>query len=248
MKRRNFWLRVLSLLAFFAVWQAVAAVLDRPLLPTPLQVLGNFGSHTATGELPWHLAITLARVAVSFLVAMAVGVAVGIVMGRSKRIDSALDGVLILALNIPALVTIILCYIWFGLTEIAVIIAVALNKIPTVVVTIREGARAVDRDLMQVADVFRIGRLKTLRRVYLPQLYPYAMAAARSGLALIWKIVLVAELLGRSSGVGFQLGIFFQFFDITSLLAYTLAFAAVIFAIEGVIMRPIDRHIARWRT
>ena len=90
-------------------------------------------------------------------------------MGRSNRIDSALDGVLILALNIPALVTIILCYIWFGLTEAAVIVAVALNKIPTVVVTIREGARAVDRDLMQVADVFRIDRFKTLRRVYLPQ-------------------------------------------------------------------------------
>lgn len=247
-KRRDPWLRVLSLLAFFIVWQVVAVIMNRPLLPTPLQVLENLGYHTGTGELLSHLVITLARVLVSFLVAMAIGIAVGIMMGRSDRIDSAFDGVLILALNIPAMVTIILCYIWFGLTEVAAVIAVAINKIPTVVVTIREGARAVDRDLLQVADAFQIGRFRTLRRVYLPQLYPYVMAAARSGLALIWKIVLVVELLGRSSGIGFQLGIFFQFFDITSLLAYTLAFAGVILAIEATIMRPIDRRIARWRT
>jgi NitT/TauT family transport system permease protein len=236
-----------SMFVFFAGWQVVAAVMDRPLLPTPLEVLENLGYHTASGELPWHMAVTLARVLASFVVAMAVGIAVGIAMGRSNRIDSALDGVLILMLNIPALVTIILCYLWFGLTEIATVVAVAINKIPTVVVTVREGARAIDRELIQVADAFQIGRRRTLNRVYLPQLYPYAMAAARSGLALIWKIVLVAELLGRSNGVGFQLGIFFQFFDITSILAYTLAFAMVIFIIEAVFMRPIDRRIARWR-
>jgi NitT/TauT family transport system permease protein len=152
---------------------------------------------------------------------------------------------LVLGLNIPALVTIILCYIWFGLTEAAAVTAVALNKIPTVVVTVREGARAVDPELMEVARVYRVGPLRTLMRVYLPQLYPYLMAAARSGLALIWKIVLVVELLGRSNGVGFQIGTYFQFFDITSILAYTLAFAGVILIIEASAVRPLERHLSR---
>ena len=73
------------------------------------------------------------------------------------------------------------------------------------------------------------------------------MAAARGGLALIWKIVLVVELLGRSDGVGFQLGTFFQFFDITSILAYTLAFAAVVLTVEAMMMRPLDHQVSRWR-
>lgn len=246
-KWRDPWLRVASLLAFFCLWQVIAVIANRTLLPTPLQVLENLSYHMGSGELLWHLAITLARVMISFAVAMVIGIAVGVLMGRSDRIDSAFDSILILALNIPALVTIILCYMWFGLTEIAAVIAVAINKIPTVVVTIREGARAVNRELLQVADAFQISRIRTLHRVYLPQLYPYVMAAARSGLALIWKIVLVVELLGRSNGVGFQLGIFFQFFDITSLLAYTLAFAGVILAIEAMVLRPLDRRIGRWR-
>ena len=241
-------LRSLSLLGFVALWQVAAWVAASDLLPTPAAVLSSLWGHARSGEIGYHLQITLARVAVSFLIAMAVGTAVGILMGRSGRLDATLDGVLVLGLNIPALVTIILCYVWFGLTEVAAILAVSINKIPTVVVTVREGARAVDRNLMEVAKVYRVGRLTTLFKVYLPQLYPYLMAAARSGLALIWKIVLVVELLGRSNGVGFQLGKYFHFFDIESILAYTLTFAAVIMLVEAVGMRPLERRFTRWRT
>ncbi len=229
-------------------WQVIAALVAEPLFPTPLTVLYRLWEFLTVGQLLHHLGITLARVAASFAIAMAIGAAIGIIMGRFQRLDATLDGVLVLALNIPALVTIFLCYIWFGLNEVAAVIAVALNKIPTVVVTVREGARAVDRQLMQVAEVFQVSGWRTLRQVYLPQLYPYLIAAARSGLALIWKIVLVVELLGRSDGVGFQLGTYFQFFDITSILAYTLAFAAVVLAAEAVFMRPLERRLVRWRT
>lgn len=204
--------------------------------------------HLAHGDLLFHLSATLARVAAAFGVAMVVGAIVGIVMGRWRRADFALDGMLVLGLNIPALVIIILCYIWFGLTEAAAILAVSINKIPTVAVTMREGARAVDRQLMEVATAFDLPPGRTLRKVYLPQLYPYFMAAARSGLALTWKVVLVVELLGRSNGVGFQLGLFFQLFDIAGILAYTMAFAAVILTLEAALLRPADRHLARWRT
>jgi len=210
-------------------------------------VLSTLWNDLTAGSLLYHLGITLARVAVSFLIAMALGTALGIAMGRYRDLDAALDGLLVLALNIPALVTIILCYIWFGLTETAAVTAVALNKIPTVVVTVREGARAVDRQLMEVAGVYRVSTWRTFVQVYLPQLYPYLMAAARSGLALIWKIVLVVELLGRSNGVGFQLGTFFQFFDITGILAYTFAFAAVVLVVEAILMRPLERRLTRWR-
>ena len=73
------------------------------------------------------------------------------------------------------------------------------------------------------------------------------MATTRSGLALIWKIVLVVELLGRSNGVGFQLHLFFQLFDIASIFAYTLAFVLVIQVLEYGLLQPIERRISRWR-
>jgi NitT/TauT family transport system permease protein len=178
---------------------------------------------------------------------MLIGTAIGLAMGRWRRVDRFFDGWLVLFLNVPALVTIVLCYVWFGLVEAAAIAAVAINKIPTVVVTIREGTRALDRDLLEMAQVFRFGRMKTLRHVMLPALAPFLLAAARSGLALIWKIVLVVELLGRSNGVGFQINVFFQFFDVASILAYTIAFVVVIQMIEWLVLRPIELRSSQWR-
>jgi NitT/TauT family transport system permease protein len=199
------------------------------------------------GRLLNDLGISLARVAASFVLAMAIGSAIGIVMGRSRRIDRLFDLWLILGLNIPALVIILLCYVWIGLGEAAAVIAVALNKVPTCAVILREGARAIDRELLQVADVLRLSWWRRMRKVYLPQLYPYFMSATRAGLALIWKIVLVAELLGRPNGVGFEIGVAFQLFDVTRILAYALAFIAVMLAIETFLVQPFERHVARWR-
>jgi NitT/TauT family transport system permease protein len=178
---------------------------------------------------------------------MSIGTALGILLGRSRLADSLGQPWLVFFLNLPALVTIVLAYIWIGLTEAAAITAVALNKIPNVMVTVREGSRALDTGLLDMAAVFEIPRGRRLRHVILPQLYPYLLAAARSGLALIWKIVLVVELLGRSNGVGFQLGVNFQLFDVTAILAYGIAFIAVVQVIEWGLIQPLERRVARWR-
>lgn len=241
------WARILPVLLFTCVWQVLAITLESKTLPPPSTVLSTLWQELYAGDLLLHLGMTLRRVAISFTAAMLAGVALGMLMGNSKSWDRLLDVFLILALNIPALVIIILCYIWFGLSETAAVIAVSVNKIPMVAISMREGARAVDKSLLQVASVYRLSRRDTFFKVYLPQLTPYLFGSARNGLALIWKIVLVVELLGRSNGVGFQIGSYFHFFDITGILAYTLAFALVIFSIEALLLRPLETHLNRWR-
>lgn len=240
-------IRVCSVVGLIVIWQSVVSLVEPELLPSPLEVINSLWQHSESGELPHHLGITLGRIAISFSIAMVLGSVLGILMGRFRYLDLWLDSLTTLALNIPALVTIILCFIWFGLNEVAALTAVIVNKTPNIAVTLREGARAVDTQLLAVGKAYRLPLTRQLIHVYLPQLYPYFLAAARSGLALVWKIVLVVELLGCSSGVGFQLSLFFQFFDITSVLAYTLAFACIIFAVEAGILRPWERRVLRWR-
>ena len=147
----------------------------------------------------------------------------------------------------PALVVAILCYIWLGLNDFALILAVTINKVPLVAITMREGAAAIQPELLQVAKAFRLSPVTTFRKVFLPQLYPYLMAASRSGLALIWKIVLVFELLGRSNGIGFQLALNFQTLRVDRLLAYAFAFIAIVMIVEAVVTRPLERRSTRWR-
>ena len=238
---------VVSSLLFLALWQGLAWLLASPALPTPGEVFIVLQAEIVTGQLPYHLGVTMARLAVSFVLAMSLGSLLGIFLGQHEKVDRFFDNWLVIFLNIPALVTIILCYVWFGLTEAAAILAVVANKLPNVVVTVREGARALDRDLLEMAQAYRFGRWKTLRHVIWPQLFPYLIGAARTGLALIWKIILVVELLGRSNGMGYQLHLFFQMFIVAAILAYTIAFVTVIQLIEALVLKPLDRHAKRWR-
>lgn len=245
--RSTRFLSSVSLLTLIAIWQGLSAVVETALLPAPMVVLKVLMDSVISGELPYHLGVTLARLAVSFFLAMALGAAIGILLGRRKRLDAFFDNWLVIFLNIPALVTIILCYVWFGLVEAAAILAVVINKLPNVVVTIREGTRALDQDLLEMASSYNFGRIKTLRHVIWPQLYPFLIGAARTGLALIWKIILVVELLGRSNGMGYQLHLYFQMFDVAGILAYTIAFVTVIQLIESTLLKPLDRRAYRWR-
>src|SRR5581483_7740244 len=239
--------RIGSVVLFILVWQVAADAIHSRLLPSASAVFVVLIEESLHGPLLFHLGITLARVAAAFVVAMVVGMAIGIVMGRSRTIDALFDSWLVLLLNLPALVIIVLAYVWFGLTEAAAIGAVAVNKIPNTAVTLREGARTLDRNYSDMAASFHLGRWRTLRHVIMPQLYPYVFAAARSGLALVWKIVLIVELLGRSNGVGFEIQLYFQQFDVTRILAYSIAFMVVIQVIEWAIFQPLERRAGRWR-
>ena len=240
-------LRVISLLAFLAIWWIASLAAGEQMLPAPPTVLAAIIAEARSGALFFHLGMTLARVGLAFTLAMTLGTALGYLMGRVRTADRLGDPWLILLLNLPALVVIVLAYIWAGLTEAAAIAAIAINKLPNAIVTVREGTRALDPKLDEMASVFAFPRWKALRHVVLPQLAPYIAATARSGLALVWKIVLVAELLGRPNGVGFEIGVAFQLFDITRILAYALAFAAVVLAIETLLVQPLERHASRWR-
>jgi NitT/TauT family transport system permease protein len=239
--------RLLSLVALICLWQVAAHFGNPRLLPGPMAVFTTMRSEAASGALFTALGVTLARVVAAFFLAMAAGSAIGYAMARNALVDRVVDPWVIVLLNLPALVIIVLAYIWVGLNEAAAIGAVALNKLPVTVVTIREGVRTLDARLDEMARVFGFSPLKRLAHVVAPQLAPYFAAAARAGLSLVWKIVLVVELMGRPNGVGFEINTAFQLFDVPLLLAYALPFTAIMLIIETLMVQPFERHVSRWR-
>ncbi len=245
--RPRWFISLISILALLSLWWGVAALLQSRLLPSPSEVATVWWSELLSGALLRHLTATMMRVAGAFVVAMLIGTAIGLFLGRQGKANTFFDPWLLFALNLPALVTIVFCYLWIGLTETAAITAVALNKIPNVAVTMREAARALDPALDDVAKVFRFSPWKRFSQIVWPQLEPFVAGAIRNGLALIWKIVLVVELLGRSNGVGFQINLFFGLFDLARILAYALSFMAVVWLIEALLIKPWERRARAWR-
>ncbi|MBV8526005.1 MAG: ABC transporter permease subunit [Acetobacteraceae bacterium] len=231
------------------LWWFVAELADTPrLFPSPAGVIAVWWRELFSGALPANIGITLARVILAFIISMILGTSAGYVTGRSPRVNAWLDPWLIVALNLPVLVVVVLIYIWVGLNETAAILSVVIAKTPAIMVTVREGARSLRPDLEDLARVYRIPPLRRLRAIVLPQLAPFIVAAARAGLSITWKIVLIVELLGRPNGVGFVLNLFFQNFDVAGILAYGLTFAGMMLFAEAALLQRWERRAFAWRS
>jgi len=228
-------------------WQLLSLLFPSRLFPGPIEVATNLADLAVNGKLLPDLGKTLVRAATAFAIAMTLGTGLGIALGRSRVLDRLFSTWVVVGLNVPAIVIAIVLYIWLGLTEFALILAVILNKLPLVVATIREGVRSFDAAYDDLARAFRMPLGRRLRLIFAPQLMPFVLAAARTGLSLVWKIVLVFEVLGSDGGVGFRISVFFQFFDIKGILAYTTAFILVVFAFEYLALRPLEARVLRWR-
>jgi NitT/TauT family transport system permease protein len=239
---------MISLVGLVVLW-AIAAWFgaDPTILPSPAEVWAIMVSETNSGELPLHLIATLRRVALAFSLAMLFGLIIGISMGLNATLNKWFGAWLVVLLNIPALVVIVLCYLWIGLNETAAITAVALNKTAMVAVTIREGVHALDPRLNEMAQSFRMRFASKLRHVILPQLWPFIASSTRNGLAIIWKIVLVVEFLGRSDGVGFQIHLYFQLFETAYVLAYALSFVGIMLVLEYGVIGALEKRATSWR-
>jgi len=247
MRAQHFTDQIVAIVLLLSAWWGISFLADNELIPSPAIVFNAVVIEWQQERLLPSLSITLQRVIISFLFAMLIGGIIGVLMGRFKLLNRLLDPILIILLNIPALVVIILLYIWFGLVEVAAVAAVIINKLPNVAVTLREGGRMFDHELNEMANLYRFSFYKRVVHLWWPQLFPYVMIATRGGLALIWKIVLVVELLGRSDGVGFQLHLAFQLFDVATILAYSFAFIAIVQLIEWFILQPLDSKASRWQ-
>lgn len=247
LRDRTAWAEAASLPLLIVLWQGLAMAVDHRLFPAPFAVLAEMWHLAAERSLLTDLAATLSRAAWAFVASMTLGTLIGAALGRFRMADRLFASWVLIGLNIPAIVVAIACYIWLGLTEFALILAVTINKTPLVAVTLREGVRALDRGYAELAQVYRMGLWRRVRFVIVPQLMPFVLTAARTGLSLIWKIVLVFEVLGSDGGVGFRIGIFFQNFDITGILAYTMAFMALVIAFEYGVMRRLEARILGWR-
>ncbi len=239
-------LRLASYGSLLVLWVLGSRTMGE-ILPGPIEVFTFIGREIENGRLAFHVGITTRRVLIAFTIALTAGVALGALMGRSKRADDLLQGWLIVTLTIPRILLFVVAYLLSGLNDRALIVALVITVLPTIVVTIREGTRALDGGLIEMARAFRRSRLQVWGRVILPQLMPFVVGTARGALALSWKMVVLGELLGRTSGVGYQISFYFQFFNMRGILAYGVTMMALLAFIDLVLMGWVQRRAFRWR-
>jgi NitT/TauT family transport system permease protein len=244
----NTLLRVLSIASLLLIWLLLSALFPPTIVPGPVAVFAAMGENVASGTVFFHLYKTLVRVGLGLILTMILGVGVGTLMGLSKQFEEFLESWVLVGLTIPAIVNSIICLLWFGLNDRAAIVAIGTAAFPAVSISIWQGIKGMDMQLVGMGQAFHLSKSSIVRKVIFPQLLPHILASMRYALGICWKICTTVELIGMSSGVGYQLNYWFGLFSMTQVFAWTLSFLVVMFAIEYLLFKPIEKRLTRWRT
>lgn len=232
---------------FFVVWFVGANYVTDGLLPGPYPTVIEAWDIFVGGEFIENMSVTLRRVAIPFVSSWVAAVAIGIAMGVSKRWEKFLDAGVVIGLTMPGLAWALIAVMIFGLSEMSAYFAVFIVVLPLITINFWEGVKDIDMDLMEMGQVFDFGTWTSIRRIILPQLYPYMLSAGRFGLSISWKVIVVVEFLGLGSGVGFQMLRAYNNFNMTGVLAWTALFTVVMLAIEYGGFKFAENRLLAWR-
>jgi NitT/TauT family transport system permease protein len=238
---------LLTFAACIAAWKIVSLFYLPVFFPGPAvlvermaAIYGDPASYVIIGE-------TLARIFEGFAASMLIGTALGLLMGLRRNIEIFFDSWIMVLLTFPAVCWAFLTVLWFGLSQAAAIVTIVLIVFPFVAMNIWAGTKAVEKDLIEMGRVYKADRRLMLRNVLIPQLMPYVFSSLRISLSLSWKIALVAEAFGASSGVGQKLVNWFQETRVDMMLAWGVSFMIVMVFIDLVVFRTWERRVFRWR-
>jgi NitT/TauT family transport system permease protein len=243
----NVGLRVGSILVLLGIWWVMSLVFPPTLVPRLWDTFSEVVSIITTGQFFANMGSTLRRVFVGFGIAMVVSLPLGIVMGTFKRLESFFEPPVILGLTMPGLIWALLMIMFFGLTEISAYTAVAVTIFPMLTISIWQGTKSLDKDLIDMSTAFHASPWSKVVDVILPQLVSHILAAIRYGLGLAWKVVVLVEMFGFSNGVGYEVMHGFDIFSMKAVLAWAITFLMVMIFIEFGIIGYLERRMTRWR-
>lgn len=197
------------------------------LLVSPIQVLARLGELALQAEFWKAVGFSMLRITGGFLFGAAVGTVLAAFSARLRLVEELLAPLLLAIKSIPVASFIILSLILFSSRNLSILISF-LMVLPVLYSGVLGGIRAMDRQMLEMAQLFRIPTLRRIRYVYLPQVLPYFQAACASALGLCWKSGIAAEVIGMPTGsIGERLQQAKVYLDTLDLFAWTLVIVLV---------------------
>ena len=240
--------KFMGILWLFIIWEIASVLTPADLLPPPhvvirevaLRVIGREGFLT-------HVGATFLRILIGFSISYLIGMAMGVMMGTKRFWEEFFRDYVIIGLTIPSLAWAIIGVLWFGLKPLTPVFATVMIVFPYVATNFWEGVKAVDKDLIDMARAFDVPNKRIIRHVHIPSLLPYSLAAVRIGFSISWKIVIVGEVFGASSGIGYMIYYWYHMFNMRLVLAWLLLFTICMLFLEYFVIKKLERRLLGWR-
>lgn len=185
------------------IWWIIVAQSDTPIFPTPLQVATGAWRLVEDGSLWVHIEASLFRVGIGFGLAFLVAIPLGLWMGWVPGIYYTLNPLFQMLRPISPIAWIPIAILWFGVGDFSPIFLIFISSVFPMMVQTTVGVRTIDRRYLRAAANFGVSRAVLFKQVVIPAVLPEIIIGMRIGLGVAWLVVVAAEMVALSSGLGF---------------------------------------------
>ncbi len=241
-------LNITGIFIFLLIWLLGSVLMNKDLiLPSPIvvfQVLGKLFLAAAT----WIAAIhTLWKVALSLLLVLIIGITLGLILGSLRVLHEMTRPIVLVVQAVPVISWLSIVIFTWGISWQGPVFITFFTLLPTAILTTIAGVHSLDRNLLEMARVYRVKPYKTLRYIYLGSLFPFIIAILEICIGQAWKVVLVSEFLVGDNGLGVQIAWARQLFNIPGVYAYTLCGVILGLLTERSLKVLLERFSKRWK-
>ena len=201
MKRRDL---LFAIIALLIVWQLLAWLINKPILPGPLVVFQTFFAELGDGLIV-HLLASLWRVVASTVLAIVLAAPAGLIMGQSERVNAIFSPIVYLIYPIPKVVLVPVLLLIFGIGDLSKILIIFIILFFQILVLVRDQAASLRQELIQSVMSLGAGRRALFRFVYLPASLPAILTALRQSVGTAVAVLYIAELFATQKGLGYYI-------------------------------------------
>jgi NitT/TauT family transport system permease protein len=235
-----------SFLLVLLVWQAMSYFFPPYLVPSVPRVAGQVWQIITERGTSLHAGATFARIIAGLLLSFVFGFLLGLWMALYRPAADVLLPIVHVIQGVPSLSWVIIAVIWFKDMESRALFVLLASGLPNFTLQIHDAVRDISRELWEMVQALRPSRSQMLRHMILPAIVPEVFTAWKINLGIATRVVIIAELVGSTFGIGYQLRLSQDLFNMAAVVAWTLAL--VFFAVVGEQMLALlERRLLRWR-
>jgi len=240
--------RWVSPVALLLAWEAGSRldIVPQRILAAPSVVVGTLFELTVSGELPANLLVSFGRVAFGLSIGVSLGIVLGLVAGLWRTGEATVDPLMQIKRMIPSLALTPLFIVWFGIGETPKIALIASATVFPVYLNLYTGIRNVDARLVEAARTLGLNRAAQIWHVILPGALPSFLVGLRYALATSILVLIVAEQINASAGLGYLVNYARDFMRIDIIVVCLMVYAVLGLAADG-LLRMIERRAFAWR-
>jgi len=241
-------LALLSVAAVLILWQLASQfeVLNPALVPSPAEVARSAVAAIRDGSLLHNTAVSIGRVLLGFAVALVVAIPVGMLIGMSRIVQGLTEPLIELLRPIPPIALIPLAILWFGIGEASKVAIIAYGAFFPIFVSTLSGFRDVDPVHIRAARTLGATRYELFRDVVLPTAYPQIVTGARLGMSMAFIVLVAAELIASSAGLGYMINYARITFKTDEIFVGICTIGVLGFVLNKGLLE-LERRIVRWK-